>query len=72
MSQTATNLGKTFLAAAKEMRAESANLAFLGRKYEVRVLNEGTDREQLMIFKRHRNAEGIWVREWGKPLVVGG
>ena len=54
---------------------EKGNLCFLGHKYEVRILNEGTDREQLVIYKRIKNTEdGIssWDRSWEKPLVVGG
>ena len=62
MDRAATSLGKTFLAAAKEMQMENDKVYFVGSVYEVRVRNEGTSREKLIITR-----DG-----WDKPLVLGG
>jgi hypothetical protein len=59
----------------ERMSIDNEHLCFLGHKYEVRVLNEGTDREQLVIYKRIKNTEdkiSSWDRSWEKPLVIGG
>lgn len=50
----------------------SDNLCFLGHKYEIRILNEGTDQEKVVIFKRQKNVDGEWTKAWDKPLVIGG
>lgn len=58
----AANHGKTFEAAAKEMQIENAKVYFVGSKYTVRAVNEGTEKEKLIIFR-----DG-----WSKPLILGG
>lgn len=62
IDRMATNFGKAFLSAAKEMQMENDKVYFVGSVYEVRVRNEGTSREKLIITR-----DG-----WNKPLVLGG
>lgn len=62
----ANNLGRTF----KRAAMHDAHLVFNGRKYDVRVANEGTDREQLIVFRKKDGVGSIWG--WEKPMVIGG
>lgn len=61
----ANNLGRVFKDAVEQMRFEDALICFSGTKYRVRVMNQNTDREQLVI-------EKFGDAFWKKPLVIGG
>lgn len=55
-------IAKSFASTAKEMKMETEKVYFRGSVYEVRVMNEGTKKEKLIITR-----DG-----WSKPLVIGG
>ena len=50
---------------------QNAKIYFFGHKYIVRVANEGTEREQLIICK-FTDMEDNWDKPWTKPLIIGG
>ena len=51
--------------------SKSESVRFSGLKYEVRVVNEGTEQERVVIYKKWDGGNS-WDRPWKKPLTIGG